>query len=83
VASVLGGDAVGVHDDFFALAGHSPLLVRLAAELRRSLISTLPVAALFSAEGTWGSLARWTLAAPRSRAHRYPDRHGCREPPFE
>ena len=48
-ADVLGVDVVGVHDDFFALGGHSLLLVRLAAEVRRAFGADLPVAALVTA----------------------------------
>lgn len=43
----LGIDAIGIHDDFFALGGHSLLLTRLASRARRQVGVTLPLARLF------------------------------------
>ncbi|RZT88649.1 amino acid adenylation domain-containing protein [Pseudonocardia sediminis] len=37
LASALGRDSVGAEDDFFALGGHSMLVLRVAAELRQAL----------------------------------------------
>jgi acyl-coenzyme A synthetase/AMP-(fatty) acid ligase/aryl carrier-like protein len=38
---------VGVHDDFFALGGHSLLVMQVVSRVRASLGAELPVAALF------------------------------------
>ncbi|MGV9801587.1 amino acid adenylation domain-containing protein, partial [Mycobacterium sp. NPDC003449] len=47
--TVLGVDDVGIDDDFFMLGGHSLLLVRLAAALRREFAVDIPVADLMVA----------------------------------
>ncbi|MET0474163.1 MAG: amino acid adenylation domain-containing protein, partial [Mycobacterium sp.] len=46
---VLGAEVRSIDDDFFALGGHSLLLVRLAAAIRREFEVDLPVAALMVA----------------------------------
>ncbi|HEY0604178.1 MAG TPA: thioesterase domain-containing protein, partial [Herpetosiphonaceae bacterium] len=43
---VLGRESIGVHDDFFALGGHSLLVVRVMAELRQQFGRALPLATL-------------------------------------
>ncbi len=48
-AEVLDISTVGVDDDFFALGGHSLLLVRLAAAIESGHGVALPITALFSA----------------------------------
>ncbi|AKS31661.1 non-ribosomal peptide synthetase [Mycolicibacterium goodii] len=48
-SGVLGLEQVGVDDDFFVLGGHSLLLVRLAAALRREFGVDIPVADLMVA----------------------------------
>ena len=57
------------HDDFFALGGHSLLLVRLATALRRELGVDLPVAELFTAP-TVAALARLVSRADGGRRTR-------------
>jgi amino acid adenylation domain-containing protein len=46
---LLGVDAIGVHDDFFRLGGHSLLGTRLIGRVRQELGAELPMEALFRA----------------------------------
>jgi acyl carrier protein len=43
----LGAERVGLHDDFFALGGHSMLALRMVGRLRQDLGVDLPLARLF------------------------------------
>jgi thioesterase domain-containing protein/acyl carrier protein len=48
-SQVLGVDPVSIHDDFFALGGHSLDGMRLMALLQREFATTLPLTTLFEA----------------------------------
>jgi len=56
-AAVLGLSHVGVHDDFFALGGHSLAAAQIAARLRDAFAVDVPVAAVFESP-TPAELAR-------------------------
>jgi amino acid adenylation domain-containing protein len=43
----LGISGIGAHDDFFELGGHSLLATQITSEVRASLVSDAPLAALF------------------------------------
>ncbi|HEX4959209.1 MAG TPA: amino acid adenylation domain-containing protein, partial [Thermoanaerobaculia bacterium] len=55
---VLGLERLGIHDDFFAVGGHSLLAVRAAFRTSEAFGFELPVSALFQAP-TVASLAQW------------------------
>lgn len=59
---LLGIDRLGVHDDFFALGGHSLMATHLMRTLRRRFKVQLELRALFEAP-TVASLARWIEGA--------------------
>lgn len=46
-ADALGLEGVGIHDDFFALGGHSLLGIRVIAEIEKAFGKRLPLAVLF------------------------------------
>ncbi|NUP15830.1 MAG: amino acid adenylation domain-containing protein, partial [Streptomyces sp.] len=46
-ADLLGLPAVGIHDDFFTLGGHSVLATRLVARIRAEVGAVLPLRAVF------------------------------------
>ncbi len=46
--NLLGVPDVGLRDDFFALGGHSLLIIRLQSSIRREFSRELPIAALFA-----------------------------------
>ncbi len=54
---ILGVHPIGVHDDFFALGGHSFLAVKLISRLNHSFGTALPIATLFG-EATVAQLAQ-------------------------
>ncbi len=56
-AKVLEIERVGIHDDFFALGGHSLMIFRLFAEIESEFGKRLPIATLFQAP-TVDQLAR-------------------------
>ncbi|MFI0913250.1 amino acid adenylation domain-containing protein [Streptomyces abikoensis] len=82
-SELLGEDAVGAHDDFFQLGGHSLLLARLAAELGAVAGAVIPLADLFAAS-TVEAQARLLTAerdevppvVPIERTGRLPLSHG-------
>ena len=48
-SEVLGVERVGVHDDFFALGGHSLKAIQLVSRIRRELAVELPLRRFFEA----------------------------------
>jgi acyl carrier protein len=47
--ALLGVPRIGVHDDFFALGGHSLLLARLGTEIQEAFGAEVPLRELFEA----------------------------------
>jgi amino acid adenylation domain-containing protein/non-ribosomal peptide synthase protein (TIGR01720 family) len=66
-AELLGVERVGVEDDFFALGGHSLLVIRLVGLIRQELGAELPVRMVFQCRTVAGLSAVWPEVAPTRR----------------
>jgi amino acid adenylation domain-containing protein len=66
--TVLGTVPIGIHDDFFALGGHSLLGARMIAEVHDALGADLPLRALFEAP-TIAQFAETIEAREESRSY--------------
>jgi acyl carrier protein len=47
-SDLLGAECVGIHDDFFALGGHSLVAMQLVSRIMQSMQIELPLDALFN-----------------------------------
>jgi amino acid adenylation domain-containing protein len=67
-ASVLGVEAVGIHDNFFSLGGHSLLAMQVMSRLRKTFEVDVPLRALFDAP-TVAGMARGVEQARQALQH--------------
>ena len=44
---LLGLERVGIHDNFFELGGHSLMVMRVVAHIKKNLLLSIPVHAIF------------------------------------
>ena len=69
-SEVLGVDRIGVHDDFFALGGHSLMAAQLVARVTDSMQVGLPIRRLFDTPTVAGiaehvETLQWALQGER------------------
>ena len=82
-AEALGLERVGVHDDFFALRGHSLLAIKVIARTGESLGIELPLQSMFetpTVEGVAQAIdaLRWTLSSDKAQSVAGDDREVLR-----
>ena len=65
-SEVLGIERVGIHDNFFALGGHSLMAVRLFSEINNRLGHELPLSILFQ-QGTISQIAQMINESPKDQ----------------
>lgn len=61
LGEVLGREKIGVHDDFFAIGGHSLAAMRLAAKLGEACAANIPMRVVFESRTAEG-IAAWMHA---------------------
>ncbi|HEX6042686.1 non-ribosomal peptide synthetase [Longimicrobium sp.] len=71
-AEVLGVGRVGVHDDFFALGGHSLRATRVISHVRKAMGTDVPVRALFESPTLGEFVCRVAQSAPLVEAEAAP-----------